>query len=217
MKPLSFFVVVLVTLLLSSCDKGSQQEDDDIVEGRELLEEEYQAVAKVCDSLQDKRLNFEVRGDRSLRYNYRVQERTCFSSSDVDVRIQLIFRSFIGRGDDFFWEGPRNQSYFRDVITDEAGLVSYICARYFDGSKVDNLIVRGKRKLLYKFSYNHSHGAVVINTYQRDNDSKEKLVNVEGLKIDIRPQSSTRGHVLDREMSKSCGDSGKHNLRQLRI
>lgn len=203
-------------MITSSCQDQDEEKLEDRFTEKELSVEKVEILGRACEALREKRYDFETRASSTLFFEVKTSEVTCANPSLIYKQFRLEFRNDLGRGTSFYWEGPRNTSFFRVIVTDQTNPLASICDLYFNGSKITNLYIQGHTQFHFDFAESRGSSKIKITTLVKK-DGELSIREIEGINVNVNSRTSSYGHIIDRELARSCGNGRDHHFRQLRI
>lgn len=183
-----------------------------IGESRELTGTEKSIVKSACEALQQKRLYFESLFDDSLKFTFDISEKDCNGS---DYSAPNSFEAFLrgtGSGDLEFYSNYRS-TYFKDVVTDQTGMLGELCSRHFDGENFKTIIeVPGAK---YKFNITKFKKYDVIESARYLNDNAPSTIELIYVTTpEVSNEQKVVGVLYERSRLVPCALGGNRAVRQ---
>lgn len=166
-------VLILISLSLSSCKLNQQIENNnpamkgiggmDPGKERNYTASELQISRRICANLKMKRDTFEKYDNGKVVYRFRAELRNC----DNGVYNADLFEAAISNANSTEPEYiASRENYFKDVVTDQSGIMKQVCDAVIQSDKVQNAILNGN----FKYSVNF----LIVNGYDRYEVIKSK-------------------------------------------
>lgn len=148
--------ILLIASLSSGCkinEQLKQKTSTDIggmtaPEARGLIKSELDIGRRICSNLKKKREFFETLNNEKEQFKFKAEIRNC----DNEVYNSDIFIASISNANstDLEYLAPR-QNYFKDVVTDQSGVLKDMCNALSTTDNVSNTAVQGNFKYTFNF------------------------------------------------------------------
>lgn len=206
-------------IMALGCKMADQKKTSDkirpnqpIGDSRELTGTEKSIVKSACEALQQKRLYFESLFDDSLKFTFDISEKGCNSA---DYSLPNSFEAFLrgtNSGDLELYSNYRS-TYFKDIVTDQTGMVGELCSRYFDGEAFKTIIEVSGAKYRFNITKFKKYDVIESARYLNDNaPSTIELIYV--TTPEVTNEQKVVGVVYERSRLVPCALGGNRAIRQ---
>ncbi len=145
---------LLLILLLSSCGVGSRgpatssQIGQALVAGGEFSDDEKNIAIRICYALRSKNTNFRA-NFLDTDFRFLLTERDCNGQESIN-NITAQLRSQ-GANDQMVFSGLDPSKHFVNVLTDQDGIISGLCANLLQGGTPQRSILSGNELISFSF------------------------------------------------------------------
>jgi hypothetical protein len=215
--------VTFIALLLSvSCKEQDKEKEPptevfrfgkEISPERSLTDKEFELVRTTCTDLQNKRIFFEERGDRELRFNYDLREKGCNDNNYLPTT--EVFSSLrVPRSGDVFFEAPRVGNFASDILTDSHPSMEAVCTDVLNGINVTNTITSGTVKYQYRYITAREGAILEIAKFAQNVSGIYMPTFIESFSILSSSYKQLSGMVYERFRVSPCSNNSSQIYRQ---
>ena len=215
-------VTIVALLIFSSCKKQEEKKEPptevfrfgkEISPERSLTDKEFELVRTTCTDLQNKRIYFEERGDRELRFNYDLREKGCEDTNYLPT-IEVFSSLRVPRSGDVFFEAPRVGNFAGDILTDSHPSMEAICSDVLNGISVSNTITSGTVKYQYRYIEAKEGVILEIGKFAQNVSGSYFPTFIESYSILSSSYKKLSGMVYEHYRVTSCANNSSQIYRQ---
>lgn len=213
----NFFVLALMSVLLAGCESdapkgGSGPQVGEVIGGirvterREITGAEREIGKRICQNLRTKRQKMETLGNEEV-FRLRVESKTCNyqfpSMSEFSVSISR------ANPTDLEYESNNAPNYFKDIMTDENGVMAYFCPALLNSTSTSNEIINGNSQVRVSFVLQNNFDTIQISKHMKDANGNMSLVSTESVAIitqDAQANSKYFGIEKERTRFTKCAN-----------
>lgn len=185
------FVLALTALMVAGCESDAPKSGGApivgdgiggivVTERRDIVGVEREVGRRICENLRSKRLKMETLGNEEM-FRLKVESKTCnYQSPSISVFSVSISRA---NPTDIEYEANNAPNYFKDIMTDESGVMGYFCPALLDGRLVSNEIINGNSQVRVTFVTRNNYDTVLISKHMRDQNNTMSLISTESVAI----------------------------------
>jgi hypothetical protein len=191
----NLFIIFLTLSFVFGCKgtktKGEELANETGIGGltipteRNLLESEIVIGKNICAALKKKRELFEVLTNLQEKFRFRLEANSCDSlTSNLPLNV-FEFDAAISNSSstDFEYIAASKLNYFRDVVTDQAGVMKVICDNLSKSEEVSNTIIIGNAYLVLSFLIKDGFNRYEIGKKIKSTDGKFQVTSIEGVNV----------------------------------
>lgn len=211
------FCLVLFGALLSSCKMNEQMNQNQngggsiagmsIPAARSLIISEVDIGRRICSNLKKKREFFETLSNEKEQFRFKAELRNCDNETyNSDIFIASISNA---NSTDIEYIAQR-QSYFKDVITDQNGILKDMCSALNSTDNVSNTAVSGNFKYAFNFLIADNFDRYEIYKSKKKTDGSYQLLSIETVSvIGQKIQAPTKFFGVEKERARYTVCEGK--------
>lgn len=215
MKKTLGFCLVLVGAL-SGCKINEQLATKESNEGlggmnvpgaRSLIASELDTGRRICSNLKKKREFFETLNNEKEQFRFKAELRNCNNEIyNTDLFIASISNA---NSTDIEYIASR-QNYFKDVVTDQNGILKDMCNALNTTDNVSNTAVSGNFKYTFNFLIADNYDRFEIYKSRKLADGKYETLSVEAVSvIGQKIQAPTKFFGVEKERVRYTACDGK--------
>lgn len=208
--------LVLVAALSSGCKINEQLKAKESGEGlggmnvpgaRGLIASELDIGRRICSNLKKKREFFETLNNEKEQFRFKAELRNCNNEIyNTDLFIASISNA---NSTDIEYIAPR-ENYFKDVITDQNGILKDMCNALNTTDKVSNTAVSGNFKYTFNFLIADNYDRYEIFKSRKLADGNYESLSVEAVSvISQKIQAPTKFFGVEKERVRYTACDGK--------
>ncbi len=216
---LSLACLMLFSLSMTACkmnkDVGAQNDVQQegmgaITAGRTraYTASELTIARRICSNLKNKREFFETLSNGAEQFRFRAELRNC----DNNIYNKDLFTVSIvnANGTDSEYSSNR-ENYFKDVVTDQSGILKTTCDSVIQTDNVNNVVYNGNFKYTVNFLIADGYDRYEITKSQKNSDGSYTSISSEAASIIGKKTPSTPvkffGVEMDRVRYTRCESS----------
>lgn len=186
MKIALFFLISI--LFVSGCkaskNLGEQAESIDGLEQpkeRNYTESELTIGRRICSALKNKRELFETVTNMQERFRFKGETKACDNPNPYNISEFTVAVSNVSSTNFEYVAITSRANYFKDVITDQEGVMKIICDNLSNSEAVSNTILSGSSYLSVNLLIDDGYDRFDILKRSKDSASSYKLVSSESV------------------------------------
>jgi hypothetical protein len=216
MKKIVFIFMMSLVYSCGPLEMGDQDSSKNFDIGDNLnfpktfTQKDQSIVSELCDILSSKASMLETSNyysEQILTYN--IQEKSCDDSNFTSTQVNTTILPRID-GNGFYFSNSTMNKYFSYVETQKKGIFTTTCKVNYSNQFIydQHLVQISLEKLEYE-------GAISIKLLKSllDSDDKNKIVEIENIKVAVQHQVFNEGYIYYREKTTYCGEDSTTVLK----